>query len=98
MARSVSGVKEVRNDLRVSTSKDTAGTVVDDSMITSQVKAKLVDDSTTKAYQINVEAQNGVVQLAGFVDSNEAKARAGELARTVSGVTTVRNDLEIRQR
>ena len=98
VARSVSGVKEVRNDLRVSTSKDTAGTVVDDGMITSQVKAKLVDDSTTKAYQINVEAQNGVVQLAGFVDSNEAKSRAGELARTVSGVTTVRNDLEIRQR
>ena len=36
--------------------------------------------------------------LAGFVDSNEAKTHAGELAREVSGVTNVRNDLEIRQR
>jgi osmotically-inducible protein OsmY len=38
-----------------------------------------------------------VVQLTGFVNSNEAKARAGELARSVDGVVEVRNDLEIRQ-
>jgi hyperosmotically inducible periplasmic protein len=98
VARGVSGVKEVRNDLRVSSDQATAGQVVDDGLITTQVKAKLVEDPTTKAYQINVESQKGVVQLAGFVDSNEAKTRAGELARGVNGVTSVRNDLEIRQR
>ena len=75
-----------------------ASSGVDDGAITAQVKAKLIGDSRTKAYQINVETQNGVVQLAGFVDSNEAKTHAGELAREVSGVTNVRNDLEIRQR
>ena len=61
------------------------------------MKTKLIEDSTTKAHQINVETQKGVVQLTGFVNSNEAKARAGELARSVDGVVEVRNDLEIRQ-
>jgi hyperosmotically inducible protein len=98
VARSVTGVKEVRNDLRVSTPQATAGQAIDDGTVTASVKAKLVEDSTTKAHQINVETQKGVVQLTGFVDSTAAKARAGELARSVDGVATVRNDLEIRQK
>ncbi len=98
VARSVTGVKEVRNDLRVSTSKETTGEAVDDSMLTTSVKTKLVEDSTTKAGQINVGTQNGVVQLTGFVDSTAAKDRAGELARSVKGVVKVSNDLEIRQK
>ena len=98
VARSVTGVKEVRNDLEISSPQATAGQVVDDSTVTASVKTKLVDDSTTKAHQINVETQKGVVQLTGFVNSNEAKARATELARSVDGVVEVRNDLEIRQK
>ena len=98
VARSVTGVKEVRNDLRVSTPQATAGQVIDDATVTASVKAKLAEDSTTKAHQVNVETQKGVVQLTGFVDSTTAKARAGELARTVDGVAMVRNDLEIRHR
>jgi osmotically-inducible protein OsmY len=72
--------------------------VVDDSMLTASVKTKLVEDSTTKAYEINVGTQNGVVQLTGFVDSTTMKSKAGELARSVEGVKEVRNDLEIRQK
>ena len=99
VARSVTGVKEVRNDLRVSTKPDaTAGQNVDDSMLTAKVKAKLTEDSTTKAYQINVGTEKGVVQLTGFVDSTTMKTRAGEVARSVDGVKDVRNDLEIRQK
>lgn len=99
VARSITGVKEVRNDLRISTKPDaTVGQDVDDSMLTASVKAKLTEDSTTKAYQINVGTQKGVVQLTGFVDSTTMKARAGELARSVDGVKEVRNDLEIRQK
>jgi len=97
VARSVTGVKEVRNDLRVSTPQATTGEAIDDGMVTATVKAKLIEDTTTKAYQINVETQKGVVQLTGFVDSTTAKTRAGELARSVDGVAEVRNDLEIRQ-
>jgi hyperosmotically inducible protein len=99
VARSVTGVKEVRNDLLISTKPHaTTGQDVDDSMLTTSVKAKLMDDSTTKAYEINVGTQKGVVQLTGFVDSTTMKARAGEVARSVDGVKDVRNDLEIRQK
>ena len=99
VASSVTGVKEVRNDLRVSTKPDaTLGQDVDDSMLTASVKAKLTEASTTKAYEINVGTQKGVVQLTGFVDSTTMKAQAGELARSVEGVKEVRNDLEIRQK
>jgi len=97
VARSVTGVKEVRNDLRISTPQATTGEAIDDGMVTASVKAKLIEDTTTKAYQINVETQKGVVQLTGFVESTAAKTRAGELARSVDGVAEVRNDLEIRQ-
>jgi len=97
VARSVTGVKEVHNDLRVSTPQATTGEAIDDGMVTASVKAKLIEDTTTKAYQINVETQKGVVQLTGFVESTAAKTRAGELARSVDGVAEVRNDLEIRQ-
>jgi hyperosmotically inducible protein len=98
VARSVTGVKEVRNDLRVSTKPAaTAGQYIDDSMLTASVKTKLTEDSTTKAHEINVGTEKGVVQLTGFVDSTNMKTRAGELARSVDGVQAVRNDLEIRQ-
>lgn len=98
LARAVTGVKDVRNDLRVSDAdQSTVGQKVDDSMITAQVKAKLIADSRTDAYKIEVETQGGVVQLTGFVDNEEAKQQAGEVARTVDGVTKVDNDLEIRK-
>lgn len=98
VARGVDGVTEVRNDLRVSEPQQSAGRVVDDVTINTSVKARLVEDETTKAHQINVETQRGVVQLSGFVDSQEQKQRAGELAQAVDGVSSVRNDLEIRRR
>jgi hyperosmotically inducible periplasmic protein len=99
VARSVTGVKEVRNDLRVSTKPHaTASQDADDSMLTASVKTKLMEDATTKAYQINVGTEAQVVQLTGFVDSNAMKTRAGEIARGVEGVKQVRNDLEIRQK
>ena len=99
VARSISGVKEVRNDLLISTKPHaTAGQDYDDSMLTASVKTKLTEDSETKAHQINVGTQQGVVQLTGFVDSTAMKTKAGEIARSVEGVKSVRNDLEIRQK
>ena len=99
VARSVTGVKEVRHDLRISTKPHaTTGQDFDDSMLTASVESKLMEDSTTKGYQINVGTQKGVVQLTGFVDSTTMKTRAGEIARSVEGVKEVRNDLEIRQK
>jgi hyperosmotically inducible protein len=98
VAQAVTGVKEVRNDLKISDAdQSTLGQKVDDTMITTQVKAKLIADPTTEAYKINVETKGGTVQLSGFVDSDSAKQRAGEVARSVDGVSNVDNDLEIRQ-
>jgi osmotically-inducible protein OsmY len=73
-----------------------AGRVVDDSVITGKVKSALIADPTTKAHQINVETFQGTVQLQGWVDSNEARARAVEVARTVEGVKDVKNSLQVR--
>lgn len=73
-----------------------AGRVIDDSVITGKVKSALIADSTTKAYQIEVETYQGTVQLSGFVDSNDARSRAVELARGVDGVKEVENALEVR--
>jgi osmotically-inducible protein OsmY len=76
--------------------QQTAGEVVDDSVVTAKVKAKLLDDPVTKAYQINVETFKGAVQLSGFVDSAEARSRATQLARDVGGVKDVKNSLQVR--
>jgi osmotically-inducible protein OsmY len=78
-------------------SRQTAGEAVDDGVVTAKIKAKLVDDPATKAYQINVETFKGTVQLSGFVDSAEARTRASQLARETSGVKDVKNSLQVRQ-
>jgi hyperosmotically inducible protein len=97
LARGVTGVKDVRNDLRIGDADQPVGQVIDDGVITAQVKTKLIADSRTDAYKINVDTKGGVVQLTGFVDSDQARNSAGELARSVEGVRQVDNDLEIRQ-
>jgi hyperosmotically inducible protein len=100
-AKSVDGVKEVRNDLKVQgegtqMADRSAGAVVDDSALTAKVKTALISDETTKGTQINVETRDGVVQLAGFVNTDAERERATEVARGVSGVKDVRNDLQIK--
>jgi hyperosmotically inducible periplasmic protein len=96
VARSIDGVQSVRNDLRVQPANRTAGEVVDDAMITAKVKTALIGDTRTKAHQINVDTKEGIVQLGGFVDSAQAKAAAAEVAESVTGVKSVRNELELK--
>jgi hyperosmotically inducible protein len=98
VARRVNGVKEVRNNLQLATTKTSVGEVIDDSVITTKVKAALVADPVTKAFQINVETRDGAVQLSGFVDSAEQQTRAAEVARGVSGVRTVKNSTEVKKK
>jgi hyperosmotically inducible periplasmic protein len=100
-AQSVTGVKEVRNNLAVKSvvmadADRSAGEVVDDAAITAKVKTDLIADPTTKAHQINVDTNSGIVELGGFVDSQAAKDRAGEIARSVKGVKDVKNDLQLK--
>jgi hyperosmotically inducible periplasmic protein len=96
-ARSVSGVRGVDNNLEVKAGTRTAGEVLDDGMITAKVKTALIADSRTKAHQIEVTTNSGIVQLGGFVDSAEAKAAANEVAKSVSGVKDVHNELAVKK-
>ena len=75
---------------------ESTGEYVDDSVITTKVKAKLADDDFFKSFQISVETFKGIVQLSGFVNSQQAVNRAGEIVRTVQGVKSVKNDLIVK--
>lgn len=77
-------------------SRESVGEYIDDATITTKVKAVLAKDPDVKAYQVNVETQSGVVQLSGFVDSETSIRRAGELARQVTGVRSVKNDIRVK--
>jgi len=72
------------------------GGYVDDTVITTKVKAAIFEEPTLKTTQINVETFKGEVQLSGFVDSAKSVNKAGEVARSVNGVTSVKNDLIVK--
>lgn len=74
----------------------TAGEVLDDTIITTKVKAALVRDPVTKAHQISVDTFKGTVKLSGFVDSAEAEQRAVEVARNIEGAVKVEDTLQVR--
>ena len=72
------------------------GEYVDDSVITSKVKAAIFTDPALKVFQINVETFKGEVQLSGFVNSAQSVTRAGEVARSIKGVVSVKNNLIVK--
>lgn len=72
------------------------GAYVDDKVVSAKVKAALIDDPTTKAYQIDVSTYQGVVQLSGFVDNSKAVSTAEQVAESVDGVKDVKNDLRVK--
>jgi BON domain len=76
--------------------KESTGEYVDDSVITTKVKSLLAADDFLKSFQIGVETFKGTVQLSGFVASQKAVDKAGEIARSVKGVTSVKNDLVVK--
>lgn len=76
--------------------REGTGEYVDDSLITTKVKAAYAADPLVKATQVNVETFKGTVQLSGFVNSREAADRAAQLARDVKGVKAVKNDIAIK--
>ena len=72
------------------------GDYIDDSVITTKIKSQLANDDFLKSFQISVESRKGIVQLSGFVDSQKAVDKAGEIARGVGGVKSVRNNLVVK--
>ena len=79
-----------------SSTREGTGEYVDDSVITTKVKAAIFNEPTLKVAEINVETFKGVVQLSGFVSSNAAMNKAVEIARKVGGVKSVKNDMRLK--
>ena len=80
-----------------STSKqESTGQYMDDSVITTKVKAAIFNEPDLKSAEINVETFKGVVQLSGFVNSREDINKAVRVARGVQGVVSVKNDMRLK--
>ena len=79
-----------------SSKQQTAGTYIDDSWITTKVKTEIFNEPTLKVSQIGVETMQNVVQLTGSVDSAASRDKAASIARSVKGVTSVKNDIQVR--
>ena len=76
--------------------QESTGEYVDDSVITTKVKSLLASDDFLKSFQISVETYKGIVQLSGFVNSQQAVDKAGKIARSVKGVASVKNSLIVK--
>jgi hyperosmotically inducible periplasmic protein len=79
-----------------SPTRKSTGEYIDDAGITAKVKAAFVKDPAVKALAVNVDTFKGTVQLNGFVDTAEEKARAEQIARGVTGVVGVQNALTVK--
>ena len=96
LARRVSGVTAVDNNLKLKGAERSPTDVIDDGALSTQVKAALAGDERTKAYQIEVNTRNAVVLLAGFVNNAASRGAAGEIARDIKGVTRVDNQIAVK--
>ena len=95
IAKDVKGVKEVRNSIALH--PDTSmGTKLDDTVLTSKVKAALIDSADVKSGDITVISEGGIVQLSGFVQSEGMKERAVKVTEMVAGVKRVDDALLVK--
>lgn len=74
----------------------TAGQTVDDTAVTAKVKAAFAKDPGVSAMEVKVTTYRGTVQLSGWVNTAEEKAKAEELAKTIPGVKTVENQITVK--
>jgi osmotically-inducible protein OsmY len=79
-----------------SPTKDSTGQYVDDTTLTAKVKSALLGDGAVKSFEIKVETFKGVVQLSGFVDTEDQRAAATKDAMAVAGVQDVKDNLTLK--
>jgi osmotically-inducible protein OsmY len=77
--------------------KESTGEYVDDVATSTKVRAKILQDPDVKISQIKVTTYKGTVQLSGFVDNQQMAQKAAEIAKTIDGVQSVKNDLVVRR-
>lgn len=80
----------------VSRGQETVGAYVDDTGITTLIKARMVESKLVSATSISVETLNGTVMLSGFAKSLTEKSAAENIARGVNNVKSVRNEIVVR--
>lgn len=96
IAKGVEGVSNVHDKLHVSEGTSSLTGYAGDAATTSEIKAKLLADSTISSLNIKVETSDGVVQLSGQVDSQQQAQRAENIVKTVNGVKSVKNDISVK--
>lgn len=79
-----------------SRTQSSTGEYLDDSVITSKVKAKLLEDKEVSGLAVNVETFKGVVQLSGFAKTEAERQKAVQLARSIGGVKDIKNDIQLK--
>lgn len=80
----------------VAQGQQSVGSYVDDATITASVKKKLLEDPVVSGLAVDVDTNDGVVQLSGFAKTQTEKDRAEAIARGTKGVKSVKNSLTIR--
>lgn len=80
----------------VTRGQETVGSYIDDSAITARVKTRFINSADVSAAALSVETLNGTVMLSGFAKSAKERATAEELARSVTGVRSIKNDIVVR--
>ena len=80
----------------VTRKQETVGAYVDDTTITTQVKSRFIENKTVDASAISVETLNGTVMLSGFAKNAAEKSTAESIARNVSGVKSIKNEIAVR--
>ena len=80
----------------VTRGQESVGAYVDDTAITTSVKARFIDNKDVDASSIRVETLNGTVMLSGFAKNTLEKTTAGNIAMKVNGVKTVKNEITVR--
>ena len=94
-AKSVSGVTKVHDSLVVIKKDRSAGQAIDDTTIQATLKSKLTGEDASKAWSINTDVYNGEVLMSGFIHGEQARAKAGEIAKGIKGVKKVYNKIEL---
>jgi len=80
----------------VTRGQSSVGEYIDDATITTQVKARMVENKQVDAAAISVETLNGTVMLSGFAKNADERAMAESIARNVNGVKSVKNEIAVR--
>lgn len=92
----ISGLVIALSACASSNTQESTGQYVDNSVLTAKVKTAIFNEPSLKSSEISVETYKGEVQLSGFVSSIEQTRKAVEVAKSIPGVTSVKNDMRVK--